>query len=59
MAEILDRKEWGHDGSLALDLSCGCIVVLPKDCRALAAGKRFTCPKCARAILIGWEASYG
>jgi len=43
MAKILDRKEWGDDGSLALDLDCNCILILPKERRDLASGNNITC----------------
>ena len=46
MSEILGRKEWGDDGSLALDLSCGCIVVVPERSRVLVIGNEFPCFKC-------------
>lgn len=45
MADILDRKEWDDDGSLALDLSCGCIIVVPNARLAHRTIRHFDCPK--------------
>lgn len=46
MSEILNRKEYGDDGSLALDLSCGCTIVVPERSRVLVIGNEFVCFKC-------------
>lgn len=46
MSKILERRETGGDGSLALDLSCGCTIVLPEKSRVLVTDDEFTCFKC-------------
>ena len=46
MAEILERKECGGDGSVAIDLSCGCKIVVPERSRALVSGSEILCFKC-------------
>lgn len=44
MSRILDRREWDDgEGSLALDLDCNCILIVPAERRHLADGGTITC----------------